>query len=60
MLATLKVPLFPTKEQIYVFNIMANAYHNLQNKAVEYLKNADYFVSEKELRQYLVEVSNND
>lgn len=54
MVATLKVPLYPTKEQISMFNKMADAYHKLQNMAVEYLKNCEYFVDESELRCYLV------
>lgn len=60
MIATLKVPLFPTSEQICYFNEMANEYHRLQNIAVEYLKNCDYFVTEKELRHHLVDEAYND
>lgn len=57
MIATLKVPLYPTKEQIDIFNKMADAYHKLQNMAVEYLKNCEYFVSEAKLRCYLAGIS---
>ena len=57
MIATLKVPLYPAKEQIDMFNKMADAYHKLQNMAVEYLKNCEHFVSESELRCYLVDNS---
>lgn len=55
MVVSLKVPLFPTKEQIVQFHNMSNAYHNLQNRAVEYIKNTDGFIKENDIRNYLSE-----
>lgn len=38
MLATLKIPLYPTTEQIYLFNKLSDVYSVLQNLAVDYIK----------------------
>lgn len=60
MVVALKVPLYPTREQAELFHKMANIYHNLKNKAVDYIKNYDNYVSEKDLRQYLISTYSGD
>lgn len=60
MIVALKVPLYPTREQAELFHKMANIYHNLKNKAVDYIKNYDNYVSEKDLRQYLLSTYSGD
>lgn len=53
MIRTLKIPLYPTNEQIKLMNVLSDSYHNLGNLAVECIR--DYAISnDKELRDFLV------